>query len=551
MIGVIANPTDTAVVSEFFELFKTPWEFYRPNREYEVLLCTKQSENPTKPARLTVIYSGRPELKGRPKVASAQKGPRIISHNGKQLPVYGASVTFEAASGSLGEEQRNADTIICTTKVAGAVTTYIGYDLFDETRTLLTKGQPVDYASIPALELHIAVLREAMIDAGIAFVEIPPVPNGHSFVGCLTHDVDHPAIRRHKLDHTMFGFLYRALVGSLVRVVRGRLGFGGLLRNWAAVLRLPLVYLGIAKDFWSGLEHYIQLEKGARSSFFVIPFNNRRGRSAHGLAPGRRASGYGAAQISAKVRELMAAGCEIGLHGIDAWRDSSQGRSELGEIRRITEAAQIGARMHWLYFNEKSPQILEEAGVDYDSSNGYNETVGYRSGTTQAYKPLETRRLLELPLHVMDTALFYPSHLDLSLDDARERVACIIDNAVRLGGCITVNWHDRSIAPERLWGDFYKDLVNELGAKGAWFATAAEAVSWFRKRRSAVFEDVSWELGEVRVGVAVGVSDDLPDLVLRIHNGRIPHKSVAVKAIPRRADSIGLKHSIDACGVLP
>ena len=45
---------------------------------------------------------------------------------------------------------------------------------------------------------------------------------------------------------------------------------------------------------------------------------------------------------------------------------------------------------------------------------GYNETVGYRAGTTQAYKPLEASRLLELPLHVMDTALFYPAYLGLS-----------------------------------------------------------------------------------------------------------------------------------------
>ena len=39
MIGVIANPTDHNVVCEFFELFKTPWEFYRGDRQYDVLLC--------------------------------------------------------------------------------------------------------------------------------------------------------------------------------------------------------------------------------------------------------------------------------------------------------------------------------------------------------------------------------------------------------------------------------------------------------------------------------------------------------------------------------
>ena len=147
--------------------------------------------------------------------------------------------------------------------------------------------------------------------------------------------------------------------------------------------------------------------------------------------------------------------------------------------------------MHWLYWNERSAATLDAAGIDYDSTSGYNETVGYRAGTAQVFKPLEVARLLELPLHVMDTALFFPSHLDLSPDEAARRVGPIIDHAVQSGGCITVNWHDRSLAPERLWGDFYVRLLTELENRGAWFATSAEAVSWFRKRRSAVFESAA------------------------------------------------------------
>ena len=40
MIGVIANPSERSIVNEFFELFKTPWEFYRSDRHYDVLLCS-------------------------------------------------------------------------------------------------------------------------------------------------------------------------------------------------------------------------------------------------------------------------------------------------------------------------------------------------------------------------------------------------------------------------------------------------------------------------------------------------------------------------------
>ena len=71
----------------------------------------------------------------------------------------------------------------------------IGYDLFAEIRTLLTVGQPAAYASIPTLDLHIALLRDLIVASGAPLVEIPPVPEGYRFIACLTHDVDHPSIR--------------------------------------------------------------------------------------------------------------------------------------------------------------------------------------------------------------------------------------------------------------------------------------------------------------------------------------------------------------------
>ena len=39
MIGVIARADEHAWVREFFELFKTPWEFHRAARSYDVVLC--------------------------------------------------------------------------------------------------------------------------------------------------------------------------------------------------------------------------------------------------------------------------------------------------------------------------------------------------------------------------------------------------------------------------------------------------------------------------------------------------------------------------------
>jgi hypothetical protein len=520
MIGVISNPAEHWVVGEFFELFKTPWEPYRGDRRYEVLLCAGDGEFQRDAAQLVLIYSG--QKLGRDTEDGAESTARpngcFLSYKGSRLPIYGKSITFRAGTGLLLEEESHRPAIH-SEESSGMAVTRIGYDLFAEVRTLLTKGQPAANASIPALDLHIALLRDLIVARGLPLVEVPPVPEGYRFIACLTHDVDHPSIRRHKFDHTMFGFLYRALVGSLFGVFRGRLRWRELLTNWGAALKLPFVHLGLAKDFWHELDAYTMLEKGLRSTFFVIPFKDYPGQTGHGKAPSFRASRYGAADIACKIQELISAGHEIGLHGIDAWLDSSSGRRELEQIRQITGTQSAGVRMHWLYFDEQSPILLEKAGVEYDSTFGYNETVGYRAGTTQAYKPLEAARLLELPLQIMDTALFFPAYLGLSPEQARRRVRHIISHAVQFGGCVTVNWHDRSIAPERCWGQFYADLVEELKNSGAWFATAEETVSWFRKRRAVTFEDVTAEPETLQLKPAFH-SDALPAVCLRIHNAR-------------------------------
>ena len=156
-----------------------------------------------------------------------------------------------------------------------------------------------------------------------------------------------------------------------------------------AALKLPLVHMGLAKDFWREFDdRYLELEKGLPSTFFVIPFKNYPGRTSHGPAPEFRAARYGAQDIADSITKILAAGCEVGLHGIDAWLDSSKGQEELEEIRRLTGISEIGVRMHWLYYDQQSPALWRRPGAAYDSTVGYNETVGYRAGTTQAYKPL-------------------------------------------------------------------------------------------------------------------------------------------------------------------
>ena len=525
MIGVIADWADLEVVREFFELFKTPWEPCQKDQEYAVLLSAGNGPFYGN-AKLVLYYAGRKthyDDSNQIETGRQRHNTCILSYQGDRIPIYGDTLTFPDGGSSILRDEDSRECVAYVDRSKHRVLVRIGYDLFSEIRTLLAAGQPPVNAKLPALELHIAFLRNLITGCGVPLVEIPPVPAGHRFIVCLTHDIDHPSIRQHQWDHTTLGFVQRAVLGSLRNVLRGRMSARDMLKNWLAVLKLPFVQLGLAKDFWRDFDdRYLALEKGLglRSTFFVIPFKNRPGRNVRRPSPHYRAARYGAQDIADTMQKLLAAGCEVGLHGIDAWLDVDAARQELAEIRRLTRLSELGVRMHWLCFDQQSPLTLEKAGAAYDSTVGYNETVGYRAGTTQAYKPLAAKRLLELPLHVMDTAMYYAAYLDLSPREGKALLGRMVDNAERLGGCLMINWHDRSLAPERLWDVSYRELLQDLKTRGAWFATAGQAVGWFQKRRSAIYETKAeaTQTGCARVPAEYG--DDLPGLQLRRHSAQ-------------------------------
>jgi peptidoglycan/xylan/chitin deacetylase (PgdA/CDA1 family) len=516
MIGIAASAADLAVAGEFFELFKTPWEPVRPGRRYRVVLSTlARSEDFDTDVLLLYGSSVHPIDRAAGVEVEPLSGPIDAGSPQGSLPLYGGVATFGSgpAGGGLAARGRSLE---YARRLDRRLVRRIGYDLFGEVRYLLTTGQPATRAAIPTLELHIATLRRLLIESKIPFVEIPPRPAGYEFVCCLTHDVDFYGIRRHVFDRTILGVLARGSVGSLIDAARGRRPLADALRNWLAVAALPLVWLRVLRDFWRPFEDYAAIEARRRSTFFVIPFRGRPGVGPDGSVHAARAAPYGIGEIRADVRNAADRGSELGIHGIDAWRDAEAGRAEKRELEAATGRPARGIRMHWLYFDAGSPRRLEAAGFGYDSTWGYNEAIGYRAGTAQAFRPEACDTLLELPLSIMDSALFFPSRMNLSPAEALARCDEIVANARRFGGTLVINWHERSLAPERLWGRFYRTLLERVGAGDrAWFTTAAEAVAWFRWRRSITFvADLASADATVHVSARTSM---LPGAIVRVH----------------------------------
>jgi hypothetical protein len=521
VIGVICTDSERSAVHEFFQLFKTPWTFWEPSVPCDVLIVTGAAALPESFTAQLVIAFATAE---RHDDASLGVSPRsrvqatVLEVGDLQFPLYAGALTLAGDANVIGRSVNGGAALIVECTTGSTSILRCGYDLFSEVEFLLSVGQPRERAGTPTLDLHIALIRRWIVEAGIALWEIPPVPPGHQFIACLTHDIDFLGIRRHWMDRTLAGFLRRASLGSLHGFIRGRRSLRYLLRNWAAVLSLPLVYARILPDFWLPFDRYIDADGEFRSTFFLVPFRGRPGRGLNGPGDPRRSVRYAAKETRPWLPRLRSLGFEVGVHGIDAWSDLGTATEELREVAELTGEPEVGVRMHWLYFNESSFATLDRAGFLYDSSMGYNDAAGYRAGTTQVFRPLSAERLLELPLHIQDSALFFPRRMNCTEQEARHICERILDWTHELGGVSTLLWHERSLAPERQWDGTYRWLLAQLRQRGARVLPAREVVSWFSARRSVDLQGAEVEMDRLHALVdrASGTVAS-PALVLRIH----------------------------------
>ncbi len=519
MIGVAYSRDEQEVVEELFQIFKTPWEPLAEGKTYDVII-TVGCLPATNRARLTVVYGPSKTLSSNAnRVAFETHSERgwTFDYEGHEVPVYGPLTLIHGEGEPVLKSTQDQAVIALLQSCGSERVMWVGYNLFAEVRELLTKGQPIERASVPALDIHISLLRQWILQSGLSLVEIPAFPAGYSHFACLTHDIDFIGIRRHCFDHSMFGFLRRATLDTFIGVLKRKAPASNLIRNAMAVLSLPFVYAGMCHDFWSLFNYCRRIEGKHRSTFFLIPFKNTAGGGGDRPASHRRATRYDVADVVASAKSLIAQGCEIGVHGIDSWRDVDSGKRELSRVKNCVGTADVGIRMHWLYWGLESAGVLDAAGYTYDSTFGYNETVGFRAGTFHPFRPLGASSLIELPMHLQDVSLFARNYMYLSQSDAWKEFCRLQSLAAIHGGVFTMLWHLRSFGPERYLAKLYVRMLGYLEQRGARIDTGENIIKWFNTRRQVRFQNVHLSDGSLHVQLSGVSSKVTPFFLMRVH----------------------------------
>jgi hypothetical protein len=354
----------------------------------------------------------------------------------------------------------------------------------------LQEGFLLEEAAAPQLDMALYSLREALM--GISeepLWYVSASPWGYPYSVALTHDLDSLSLREYPVGRTFLGFIYRSTVGNFRRWGEKKITgheFGKSLARSVQALKAKI--LG-GVDAWSeATQTMLSLERNRAvfSSLYLMPKSGEPGRALQDpqvTAPSNRAGFYTPAEHRLDFAALEAEGWELGVHGLDAWADAHLGRDELQAVREVSAQA-MGVRIHWLYFRTpESWQRIEEAEYFYDTTFGYNEGIGFRAGTLQAFHPLNVQKLWELPLHIQDGALLGEEYGNLTREEALERALKLFSFAERLGGTVTLLWHNASFGAPRFWGSVYERLLTKAQKDRAWLAPGREIVRWYALRR--------------------------------------------------------------------
>ena len=306
---------------------------------------------------------------------------------------------------------------------------------------------------IPVVNYYFDILRSA-IESSYSMRLSSRTWSGHPFATVLTHDVD-------KCEKGWREDAFHALRGT----------------RPAEVLRI----LGrrLRGDAWFNFRQILALEQlyGAHSSFYFLPVRGTRA--------GLPNADYDVthAKFRRVFEDIEKAGSEVGLHaGGGSHTDLSLIRRDLARLPgRI-----VGGRFHFLGFDVvRTPELLAEAGLRYDSTLGFPERFGFRSGLCSPFFLYDVVRdrpteVVEIPLILMDTTLQHRQYMNLRPESAFDRIVPVMEEVRKFGGCLTVLWHNNYFTNHKYhgWRSVFEEILRYSRSAGGALVSGAEALQW-------------------------------------------------------------------------
>lgn len=166
--------------------------------------------------------------------------------------------------------------------------------------------------------------------------------------------------------------------------------------------------------------------------------------------------------IKQLMERVKSEGMHIGMHGsYNSYNDESVFKKEKENIESSIGEEIVHGRQHFLRFEiNKTLQIWDNCGIEYDSTLGYVEREGFRCGTCHEYQlydfgndlPLKVK---EQPLIVMEGTLV--DYQGYSHEKALEKLLMLYNRCKTVEGNFVILWHNGKVFREyeKCFNDIY------------------------------------------------------------------------------------------------
>jgi FemAB-related protein (PEP-CTERM system-associated) len=200
-------------------------------------------------------------------------------------------------------------------------------------------------------------------------------------------------------------------------------------------------------------------------------------------------------------RYLDGEGCEIGLHAsFHAYRGVEWLQREKQLLEEQAEVVVAGNRHHYWHLNPDAPNdtlaLHEQAGLEYDSSLGFEFYPGFRRGVCHPFRPYHPglRRelgLVELPPAWMDDH-FHRRLRRNGIESPEDHAQQLLNIARATHGAIIVDYHARGMNADFFpqYGAWLMNFMRKHVNAEVAFATPAEIADVYKKHE-AVLEAAS------------------------------------------------------------
>jgi len=214
----------------------------------------------------------------------------------------------------------------------------------------------------------------------------------------------------------------------------------------------------------------LQIKYGFTSTFFFLPDTKKY--------KGHESADYEISNpIFRKFIKMLAIKNQIGLHGSFTSHISEENLKR--DLARFNAVLPINInRFHFLMFSQKTTSnLLQNNGIQIDSTLGFNDMPGFRFGTSYPfylfdYQHNKAGKVVEIPLLIMDATLFYPHYLGCkSKNEAWEFIDPIVSQVYKTGGNLVLNWHNDAFADlgREIWVETFDQILKYGNERGSEF----------------------------------------------------------------------------------